>query len=93
MSASDRFRFRATDVFGLFGRGLVFRGSVITGEISVGAMVAIAGRSREHQARVAAIEINRNLIETSKHGVELGLLLADFKDPMIQRILCVDRMP
>lgn len=87
MQPLPAFNFQATAVFGLFGRGIVFRGKVTQGQIRVGQMVKVVGKTRTHSARVAAIELDRKLIESSIHGSELGLLLNDFDDPQVNRIL------
>ncbi len=87
MQPLPAFNFQATEVFGLIGRGIVFRGRVTQGQIGVGQMVKIVGKTRTHHARVAAIELDRKLIESSIHCSELGLLLNDFDDPQINRLL------
>lgn len=87
MDSSPNSQFLATDVFGLFGRGLVFRGVIEFGSIRPGDSVLVLGKNRTHSARVMAIELKRRLIDESVRGVELGLLLHNFDVPEINSIL------
>ena len=86
MNAS--FEFETTEIFGLFGRGLVFRGQVLTGEVSLGDQVSFKSVGQlVHTARVDAIECDRKLIPKSVPGQEIGLLLIGFGDGAVNRMI------
>lgn len=79
--------FRATEVFGLYRRGLVFRGFIERGCLQPGDQVCVVGTQTVHHAQVIAIEHDRKIIGKSVPDVELGLLLNNFDDPNIANLL------
>jgi translation elongation factor EF-Tu-like GTPase len=72
---------------------MVFRGEVLSGEIGLGQAVSVPGGARRHLAKVVAIELNRNLLEKSQPGVELGLLLDDFNHSEVRHFLALANLP
>lgn len=79
----DSLQFECSDVFGLAGRGVVFRGYVLSGVISVGERLQFKTRDGMRSANVAAIELERKLIGASVKGKEIGLLLDSFDAPQV----------
>ena len=83
--AVQEFRFKSDDVFGIAGQGIVFRGYVEFGSISIGDKLLLNTKNGEVSAKVAAIELNRNLIPTSVQEQQIGLLLLDFSVDSINK--------
>lgn len=75
-SNNDDFSMEISDVFTIKGRGVVFAGRILNGEISVGDMVDVDGK----QYTVAGIEKFRRLLDraTANDG-EIGLLIGGLK--------------
>lgn len=74
----EKFKFQVNDVFGLTGRGLVFRGNVISGSLLVNQSLHFESGGIEYSASVSLIELNRGIIKKTVTGKELGLLLDKF---------------
>lgn len=72
------FQFTATEVFGLHGRGIVFRGRVVSGSAARGERVRLRTRDGGVTARVALITEQHTIIAETAPGREINFLLAEF---------------
>lgn len=76
------FHFVVDDVFTIMGKGTVVTGRVLSGEIHIGDIVNIAGRTT---TEVTGIEMFRKTLEYAKEGDNCGILLKDISRDQISR--------
>ncbi len=81
------FVFESDDIFAIVGRGLVFRGHVVTGQASLGDRIAILGSEGSVSGTIAAIEKDRKLIEHTIQGVEIGILLSNLTNEKLEHLV------
>ena len=80
------FRFIVEEVFSIPGKGIVVRGRVENGSISVGSEVGFLGADGNWTgALVAAIEVSRQLVEEAATGQAANILLQGVKKGKIAK--------
>lgn len=73
---NSEFVLKVRDEFNISGRGLVFVGEILKGEIRVGDIITT---NTNKQSKVGGVEINRKLYDRGVAGDTVGLLCTDFK--------------
>ena len=81
------FEFESDRGFVISGRGVVFVGRVREGLASVGDRVQVDEKGGQFVGMIRAIEHDRKLIDKTINGTELGILLSDFSDTEVGKIL------
>lgn len=74
---SSEFVLKVSDEFNIPGRGLIFAGEILKGEIRIGDIITT---NTHKQSKVGGVEINRKLYDRGMAGDTVGLLCTDFKD-------------
>jgi len=74
----DSFNFEVIDIFGIVGRGIVFRGNVLSGSLITNQTVKFNSNDVEYTAQVSSIELDRKIVDKTVLGNEVGLLLEGF---------------
>jgi translation elongation factor EF-Tu-like GTPase len=87
----NTFRFVVNEAFCICGRGVVFRGSVIEGEAKPGLRVEIPRERGSLSAAITTIAIGRTVAQASVLGKEIGLLLENFSEEPINRLILESR--
>lgn len=80
--SNGSFHFVVDDVFTIVGRGTVVTGRVLSGEIHIGDIVNIAGRTT---TEVTGIEMFRKTLEYAKEGDNCGILLKNISRDQVNR--------
>ena len=81
------FEFESYKWFVISGRGVVFVGRVREGVASVGDRVQLNEKGGQFVGMIQAIEHHRKLMDKTINGTELGILLSDFSDTDVGKIL------
>lgn len=74
----SNFKFETSCIFGISGRGLVFRGNVIEGKLVTGETVTFLSGGSKYLATVSVIESERKVVDETINNKEIGLLLTRF---------------
>ena len=81
------FEFESDRVFVISGQGVVFVGRVREGQVSVGDQIQVDEMGGQFVGVIRAIEHERKLIDQTIGGLEIGILLNDFSDTEVGKIL------
>ncbi len=84
---SPIFEFESDRVFVISGQGVVFVGRVREGLASVGDQIQVDEQGGQFVGVIRAIEHERKLIDQTIDGMEIGILLNDFSDTEVGKIL------
>ena len=81
------FEFESDRMFVISGQGVVFVGRVREGLASVGDQIQVDEQGGQFVGVIRAIEHERKLIDETIDGTEIGILLNDFSDTEVGKIL------
>ena len=81
------FQFESTFGFCIWDNCIVFVGRVKSGVASVGDRLAFEANGERVTGTIKAIENDRELIDQTISGIEIGVGLYDFSDPTIDNAL------
>jgi selenocysteine-specific translation elongation factor len=81
------FQFESDRGFVMSGQGVVFVGRVREGQVSVGDRVQVDEKGGQFIGMIRAIEHEKRLIDQTIVGAEIGMLLSDFSDTELGKIL------
>ena len=87
------FEFESHGIFAIAGRGLVFRGIVLSGQAMEGDRITILDSDGAVSGKIIAIEKDRRLMLRTVADSEIGILLADFSNQHLEQMLAPHHQP
>ena len=86
MSVNNNFSFSINEAFAIAHRGITFRGEVISGFVDIGADLFVDTPSGQLIGKLNFIVSNQQLIGRTIPDVEIGLLVVDFNDELLNQL-------